>query len=208
MSNKPLFISFEGIDYSGKSTQIKLLTRKLEAFNKPFITLREPGGTIIGEKIRDILLDREANEMTPETELLLYSAARAQLVRQKVLPHLENGFFVILDRFFDSTLAYQGYGRNLSLIKIEQITEFAVQDNVPDLTFYLRLSIDKMDERKRTAGRADDRLEANNRDFFEKIINGYEELSKLYKNRFIPVNADRDEEVIFTDIWNRIKEHL
>ena len=147
VSNKPLFISFEGIDYSGKSTQIKLLTRKLEAFNKPFITLREPGGTIIGEKIRDILLDREANEMTPETELLLYSAARAQLVRQKVLPHLENGFFVILDRFFDSTLAYQGYGRNLPLIKIEQITEFAVQDNIPDLTFYLRLSLDKMDER-------------------------------------------------------------
>ena len=208
MTNKALFISFEGIDYSGKSTQIDLLTKKLEELGKPYITLREPGGTVIGEKIRDILLDREADEMTPETELLLYSAARAQLVRQEVIPHLEKGYVVILDRFFDSTLAYQGYGRDLPVNKIEQITDFAVEMNVPDLTFYLRLTVEEMKKRKNIAGRTDDRLEANSHQFFEKIISGYDELSVKYRDRFISIDAGKPEEDVFIEIWNKVESYL
>lgn len=208
MKKNSMLISFEGIDFSGKSTQINRLTKKLGEINKNCVTLREPGGTVIGEKIRDILLDKKADEMTSETELLLYSAARAQLVREQIIPRLKEGYWVILDRFFDSTTAYQGFGRGLSINKIEQITNFAVESHIPDITFYLRLSPEAMKSRKLTAGRADDRLESNRDSFFEKIFSGYEKIANESKDRFRVIDADKPEEEIFSIIWEILSRYL
>lgn len=208
MKKNSLLISFEGIDFSGKSTQINRLTKKLHGIKKNYVTLREPGGTVIGEKIRDILLDKKADEMASETELLLYSAARAQLVREQIIPRLKEGYWVILDRFFDSTIAYQGFGRGLSINKIEQITNFAVETHIPDITFYLRLSPEAMKSRKLTAGRADDRLESNRDSFFENIFSGYEEIANENKDRFRVIDANKPEEEIFSIIWEMLSSHL
>ena len=206
MNKKGLFLTFEGIDFSGKTTQIELLVNMLDSHSIKNITLREPGGTAIGEKIRNILLDKNSTAMASETELLLYSAARAQIVRESVEPKLQEGYVVILDRFFDSTIAYQGYGRQLALDQIEQITHFAVQKTIPDITFYFKLDLEEMYERKHKAGREDDRLEANERDFFERIIEGYEILAKTNPDRYQVLDAGKGKESIFEDLQRILKK--
>ena len=132
---KGLFITFEGIDGCGKTTQIEMLSSDLQKEGIPFVLIREPGGTSIGEKIRTILLDKANSGMDERTELLLYEAARAQIVKEKIIPELESGKVVICDRFYDSTIAYQGYARGLDLQEIDFLNNWSAAGIKPDITF-------------------------------------------------------------------------
>jgi dTMP kinase len=208
MNRKGLLISFEGIDFSGKSTQINKLTREFALREIPFLVLREPGGTEIGERIRKILLDRKASAMVPESELLLYSAARAQLVRESVAPRLSEGSIVILDRFYDSTVAYQGYGRGLDLEQLRVITRFAVGEYRPDITFYLHLEPGEMSRRKSQRGEEEDRMEANAPEFFRKVIEGYRRLSEEEPDRVVLIDAGRPIETIYNEITDILRQRF
>ncbi len=199
-----MLISFEGIDGCGKSTQIKLLK---DYFNKKgikFSVFREPGGTEISEKIRNLLL-HETEDMDPTTELLLFSAARSQLVAEEIKPRLKNGEIVILDRFFDSTTAYQGYGRkSAKLSHIETLNKLATHDTEPDITFYLR--IDPKKAAKRTQTGTKDRMEKAGEDFFREVFNGYEQLSRL--KRFEVIDATESQNDIHQKIIARLNKVL
>ena len=166
--------------------------------------LREPGTTKVGEKIREILLDNTTKNLYAETELLLYSAARAQLVREKIEPELSKGKVVVLDRFYDSTFAYQGFGRGLSLEFIEQMTNFVVEKTVPDITFYLAITLQQMQERKIAGGEKADRLEESPLPFFEKVIEGYNVLSLQDSHRFIRIDANQKREELASQIWQKL----
>jgi dTMP kinase len=184
-----VLISFEGIDGCGKSTQIDLLKEHFEKSEKDYYVFREPGGTELSEKIRNLLL-HEDGEMNPVTELLLFSAARSQLISEKVTPLLSSGKIVILDRFYDSTTAYQGYGReSAELHQIENLNELASLGTVPDLTFYLK--IDPGEAALRTAGGKKDRMESSGLDFFSKVAAGYDLLSDR-EERFVVLDASLD----------------
>ena len=175
-------ISFEGIDGSGKTTQINRLIHWFEKVHSIKVNLfREPGGTTLSESIREILLDK-SQEISPIAEMLLFSAARAHLLHEKVFPLLSNDEWVILDRFFDSTTAYQGYGRQvLSLDRIDQLNQIATQNLEPDLTFYLDINWSTSLERRKKESA--DRMESSGDDFFKRIIEGYRSLSNT-KKRF------------------------
>ncbi len=173
-----MFISFEGIDFCGKSTQVELLKEYLIKQDKKVQLIREPGGTQISEKIRDILLDKKNNAMVMETEIFLFSASRAQLVREVIRPYLEAGYYVISDRFHDSSTAYQGYGRGLPLDAILNIHNLAIGNTIPDLTFIIDIPTNVALERKRNKLRTDlDRIELSNNNFYEKVRVGYLELA-------------------------------
>lgn len=170
-----MLISFEGIDGCGKSTQIDLLKKYFETKGIEYFVFREPGGTEISERIRSLLL-HETYEMNPVTELLLFSAARSQLIQEKVLPLLKKNKIVILDRFFDSTTAYQGYGRqSVDLNSIQVLNDLATHHTKPDITFYLK--IDPEVAEKRTDGNLKDRMENAGLEFFSKVSKGYDELA-------------------------------
>ena len=147
-----LFITFEGPDGSGKSTQIKLLSAVLTAAGYEVLTVREPGGTPISEQIRDVVHNLRNREMSDRAECLLYNAARAQLVDQLIMPHLQRGGIVLSDRYADSTLAYQGYGRGLDLSAVRHVIAFATLDLKPDVTFYLDLQVEEGIERRKRGG--------------------------------------------------------
>ncbi len=215
LQKQGMFISFEGVDYSGKSTQIKRLTERLSSFGKPFLLIREPGGTQISERIRDILLDLKNNEMTDVCELLLYSAARHQLVKQEILNALEMGKIVIADRFVDSTSAYQGYGRQLPMSFIRQLNMIATEGLLPEITFFLDLRYEEMIKRKKLRPGTDDRLESQGRIFYQRIRDGYLEIAAQNSDRFRIIDAAAPVEEIATRIWefvtnvlplNRIKQ--
>lgn len=173
-----MFISFEGIDFCGKSTQVELLKEYLIEQNKKVQVIREPGGTGISEKIRDILLDKKNNAMVMETEIFLFSASRAQLVREVIRPHLADGYYVISDRFHDSSTAYQGYGRGLPLDAILKIHNLAIGNTIPDLTFIIDIPTSVAMERKRIKAHTElDRIELSNNNFYEKVRIGYLELA-------------------------------
>ncbi len=173
-----MFITFEGIDFCGKSTQVELLKEYLLKQNKNVHLIREPGGTVISEKIRDILLDKKNNAMVMETEIFLFSASRAQLVREVIRPYLEADYYVISDRFHDSSTAYQGYGRGLTLDAIINIHNLAIGNTIPDLTFIIDIPTNVALERKRNKSRSDlDRIELSNNNFYEKVRVGYLELA-------------------------------
>lgn len=207
MSNnrKGTLITFEGIDFSGKSVQARLLKEKLEARNLPVTFLREPGGTTISEKIRDILLDRSHENMAPETEVLLYSAARAQMVRELIAPKLESGEIVICDRYVDSTTVYQGYGREINLDFIKKINKFVILEILPDLTFLLDL---EPQESVRRQSRNLDRLEREESGFHQRVRSGYLKLAGEQKNRFVVIDGDRPVEVIQNEIFEHLKKKL
>ena len=150
--DKGLFITFEGIDGCGKSTQIRLVTEYLDALGKEYLLVREPGGTEIGEKIRSILLDKENNEMSPAAELLLFEAARAQIVDEKIRPAIEAGTTVICDRFYDSTFAYQGVARSLGEDLVITLNDIATSGLAPDITFLLDLSVEDAFARRKGRG--------------------------------------------------------
>lgn len=169
-----MFITFEGIDFCGKSTQVDLLKDYLVSQNKKIKLIREPGGTSISEKIRDILLDKKNNSMVMETEIFLFSASRAQLVREVIRPYLKEGYYVISDRFHDSSTAYQGYGRGLPVDSIMKINNLAIGETVPDITFFIDIPNEVALERKAKKSIADlDRIEVSDENFFEKVRNGY-----------------------------------
>ena len=153
------FISFEGIDFSGKTTQIQVLQQRLQEEGIENVLVREPGGTIISEKIRDILLSTDHTEMHRITEILLYEAARAQLVHQKILPLLEKNTHVIADRYYDSTTAYQGYGRRLDLQVVRTVNYFATSHLQPYKTFFIDISAEEAEKRQKSKNLDKDRLE-------------------------------------------------
>jgi len=199
------FISFEGIDGCGKSTQIKILLDKLLADDKKTLLIREPGGTNVSEKIRSILLDKSNYNLSSQSESLLFLASRAQLVAEKIIPALNNGEIVISDRFSDSTLAYQGIGRGMGEDIINQLNDFATQSIYPDLTFIIDTSYDDVIKRQ---GLGSDRMELNSRDFFNSISNFYRDLSDQDTERYYLINGNQDIQTIHNEIWSIICKRL
>jgi dTMP kinase len=184
-----MFITFEGIDFCGKSTQVELLKNYLTSNNKKVQILREPGGTEISEEIRKILLDKKHNKMEIETEILLFAASRAQIVREKIKPYLAEGFYVILDRFHDSTTAYQGYGRGIPVEIVKHINHLAVGSTLPDLTFYIDITVEEAEKRKIKDKHVElDRIENSEHQFYHKVRNGYLELAGK-ESRFRIING-------------------
>lgn len=188
MKKRGYFITFEGSEGSGKSTQVRLLTEYLRKKNIRFVTSREPGGTEIGEQIREIVLNPRNSEMCSITELLLYSASRAQHVYQKIKPAIEDGKIFISDRFSFATLAYQGYGRKINIDIIKKLTDIAVQGIEPDLIFLLdidpNIGVAKAKLKSQTIFNTEngDRLENESIDFHNDVRNGYLELAAQYSN--------------------------
>lgn len=199
-----MFITFEGIDFCGKSTQVALLAKYLKKAGKKVITIREPGGTLISEKIREILLDKKNKKMFIEAELLLFSASRAQLVNEIILPKLKDGFFVLSDRFHDSSIAYQGYGRGIKLSYVKKIQEFAIGNAIPDKTFFIDIPIEEMEKRKHQfTFESLDRIEISKKLFFEKVRKGYLRLAKTY-SRFVIIDGTQTIEQIHNQIIRNI----
>ncbi len=207
------FISFEGPEGSGKSTQIRRLAERLEAEGVSVISTREPGGTATGELVRDILQHDAAGEPLDErAELLLFAACRAQLVRQVILPALERGDWVLCDRFVDSTLAYQGYARGMELATLERINDFAIHGRLPDLTILLDLDVERGFQRveKRCAATTEeaDRFEREARGFHRRVREGYRLLAEREPNRIRVVEADRTIDEVASSVWNTVREAL
>ena len=196
-----IFITFEGTDASGKTTQIGLLSEYLEKKGVPHIVTREPGGTAIGEKVRTIILDKENSEMFPATEALLYAASRAQLTGQVVRPALREGKVVISDRFLDSSIAYQGYGRNLGDM-IRRINEPAVEGLKPDLTILLKTDPAAM--RKRRDASLEDRMDSQKLEFHREVLRGYLTLSQEEPERFFVFDGERPVDEIAKAIRERV----
>lgn len=200
-----MLISFEGIDGCGKSTQIALLKTYLSKQKQTHSVFREPGGTQISEKIRALLL-HESREMNATTELLLFSAARSQLITEKVIPLLKKGEIVILDRFYDSTTAYQGYGRqSAALNSIQNLNRLASHQVTPDLTFYLK--IDPAEAARRTETTEKDRMEKAGADFFSRVSEGYDVLA-AQELRFVTIDATMPPHEIHQQIVDAIGERL
>ena len=197
-----LFITFEGGDGSGKSTQIALLRDWLLQAGYDVILTREPGGTRISEKIRELILDPDNDEMADMTEALLYAAARAQLVSQLIKPALEEGKVVICDRFVDSSMAYQAYGRGLG-DAVGVINTYAVDSCMPDLTVLLRLDPEKGSSR--IADREHDRIEQAPDAFHRKVYEGYLELEKNYPDRIVGIDASGTIDEIAEEIQRRVR---
>ena len=196
-----IFITFEGTYASGKTTQIGLLSEYLEKKGVPHIVTREPGGTAIGEKVRTIILDKENSEMFPATEALLYAASRAQLTGQVVRPALREGKVVISDRFLDSSIAYQGYGRNLGDM-IRRINEPAVEGLKPDLTILLKTDPAAM--RKRRDASLEDRMDSQKLEFHREVLRGYLTLSQEEPERFFVIDGERPVDEIAKAIRERV----
>jgi dTMP kinase len=200
-----LFITFEGPEGSGKTTQIRLVTEWLSDQGLDVLTTREPGGTRIGEAIREVLLSPAHTEMCAEAEILLFSAARAQIVRETLQPHLARGGVVLCDRFADSTLAYQGYGRLLDLDMLRQITLFATGGLVPALTICLDLPVAEGLRRKQGGDQAEwNRMERERLDFQERVRRGFLALAAAEPQRWLVLDALREREVIQTEIRQRV----
>lgn len=203
-------ITFEGNEGSGKSTQISLLAARLKLEGRPVRLVREPGGTPIGEEIRHTFQHSQANQaMTPEAELLLMNASRAQLVREVIRPALQAGEFVLCDRFYDSTTAYQGYGRQLDLDLVRAVTRFAVGETRPDRTLLLLVS-SELSEARRAARQAAqpglrDRMEEADRQFFERVEHGYRAIAAAEPERVKIIDATREVAAVAADIWEVVR---
>lgn len=189
--NSPMFVTFEGSEGSGKSTQLRLLVEYLQAQGREIVVTREPGGTQIGEQIRDILHDVANTAMTSEAEILLYSAARAQLVREVIRPALAAGKLVLSDRYYDSTYAYQGYGRGLDLTMLRHVTQLATGGLKPDLTIFFDLSVERGLARRVAGGDEMNRMDQQQMAFYERVYAGYQELVTAEPERWHVVNGDR-----------------
>ncbi len=202
---KGLFITFEGPDGSGKTTQIHLLKNYLNERGYEAVITREPGGTRISEKIRTLILDRDNREMDHLTEALLYAASRAQHVSELIIPNLEKGITVICDRFMDSSIAYQGYGRKLGE-QVQVINEYAVKGILPNLTFFLKVAphIGK----SRIEVEVQDRLEMEKIQYHNDVFEGYLELERKYPNRIVPMDGTQSIEKIHQSIVEHIDKLL
>ncbi len=203
-----LFITFEGIDGCGKTTQAELLCRRLEDAGCDVVFVRDPGGTRISERIRELLLDRQLREMAPVTELLLYEAARAQLVAEQIQPALDAGKIVVSDRFFDSTTAYQGHGRGIDLALISKANELGSLGLKPDLTFLIDVPVEEGARRLHKLGSERDRLESEDRQFQERVREGYLKLARSEAARVVVVDGLQPADVISQQIWQKIAPML
>ncbi len=202
--SKGLFITIEGTDGSGKSTQIPFIKGFLEKKGYKVLLTREPGGTQIGEKIRDLLLDKQNKEMCDMTEALLYAASRAQHVKEFIVPALKQGKVVLCDRFVDSSIVYQGKGRELGLETVKSINDFATCGLEPDLTILLDIDPEKGLERVKENSDVD-RLEQEKLAFHKKVYEGYKDLSNLYPNRIKVISADQSIQEISSDIEDKLE---
>lgn len=194
-----LFITFEGTEGSGKSTQIKLLARRLIRLGFPVVTTREPGGTRFGEQIRKVLLSLQNRRLDPRAELFLYLASRTQHLEEVILPALQKGKVVLCDRFSDATLAYQGFGRRLEMKIVRAAVDYAAKGISPDLTLLLDLDIRVGLIRVRDRGRSN-RLDREQREFHERVRAGYLRLARLDPRRIKIVEASREPAAVFDDI--------
>ncbi len=205
-----MLIAFEGIDGSGKTTQAGLLSKRLANESIPNEILREPGGTTLGEGVRELLLHRTDLKINPITEFLLFSANRAQLVREKIIPMLESGKVVILDRYFYSSIAYQGFGRGIPVQQIEMISHLATKGIIPDVIFLVDLDIETAFKRRWLARHSADRMEDAEVKFFEKVIDGFDYCAKKEPDRFVIVDGkssvDDMSDKIFVEVMRRIKK--
>jgi len=197
-----IFITFEGIDFCGKTTQAKKLANYLREKGYEVVLIREPGGEKIAEKIRRILLSGKNLEVIPVTELLLYEASRSQLTQRVILPQLKKKKIVICDRYFDSTLAYQGYGRELNKSMIEYLNRISTFGLVPDLTILLDVPVEislkrKAKEKKKSV----DRLEREKFDFYQRVRNGYLKIAERNKKRIKFIDGREDKE----KTWQKVK---
>lgn len=199
-----LFITMEGPDGSGKTTQMKKTAEYFMHQGYEVLLTREPGGTLIGEKIREIILDKKHVEMDSITETLLYAASRAQHVAEVIRPAIEEGKMVICDRFVDSSLVYQGFGRNLGIELVEGINKVAVQGIMPDITFLFKLPPHIGIQRKLSQGNGD-RLEREKLDFHDRVFEGYMELEKRYPQRIKGIDASGSIEEIHGEIVKYIE---
>ena len=204
------FITFEGPEGSGKSTQAKWLAMRLQDVGYDVIQSREPGGTRTGEMIRDILQHNAAQEgLCPETELLLFVASRAQLTDVVIKPAIDEGTWIVSDRFMDSTIAYQGYGRGLDIEKLIQINEFAISECFPDVTFLLDIdvgtSLERMQKRSQENRHDLDRFEREARSFHEAVRTGYLQLAKRWPDRFFIVDSRTTEKEVSDEVWRRVE---
>jgi dTMP kinase len=207
--NKGLFITFEGTEGSGKSTQVGNLAERLHSLGYRVRKLREPGGTPIGEEIRHTLKHSLQNHaMTAEAELLLMNASRAQLVREVIRPALAEGEIVVCDRFFDSSTAYQGYGRELDLEKVKAVIEFAVGDTKPDLTLFLHIpseiSAERVRSRQVSLPFVRDRLEEADQKFFERVAHGFGVVAATEPQRVKFINGAQTVDAVGAKIWEMV----
>lgn len=193
-----MFVTLEGPEGSGKTTLCARLEHMLADKGYEVVCVREPGGTVIGQQVRDVLLDQGNTGMLPETEFLLFSASRAQLVREVVVPHLESGAIVLCDRFLDSSLAYQGYGHRLDVGVLEKISSFVTSGVTPDVTVLLDISPEEGLRRRKQDPETWNRLDAYAIDFHERVRKGFLRLAEKNPNRWKVVDASQSEETIFT----------
>ena len=210
---KGRFITFEGTEGCGKSTQVGILADKLRALGHRVRTLREPGGTPIGEEIRHTLKHSQQNHaMTPEAELLLMNASRAQLVREIIRPALADGEVVVCDRFYDSSIAYQGYGRELDLEKVKSVIEFAVGETKPDLTLLLHVpaevSAERLRSRQTSMPFVRDRIEEADQKFFERAAHGFGVIAAHEPNRVKFINGAQSMDIVSAKIWELVQPLL
>jgi dTMP kinase len=203
-----VFITLEGPDGSGKTTQARLLAEWLRQRGYEVILTREPGGTPIGDQVRAVLHDPENTDMIPQAEFLLYSASRAQLVAQVIRPALDAGKWVVSDRFYDSSIAYQGYGRGLDLAALRQITRFATGGLVPDLTLCLDVQSDQGIRRRLLGGGEWNRLDREALEFHRRVRMGYLELAGLERDRWVILDASRSVEEVQAEIRTLVQERL
>src|SRR4051812_32069819 len=200
---KGVFITFEGTEGGGKSTQIQRLASRLQSSGSVVRTLREPGGTPMGEEIRHTLKHSASNHaMTPEAELLLMNASRAQLVREVIRPALAANEVVLCDRFYDSTVAYQGYGRQLDLALVRSVIDIAVGETRPHLTLLLRVPLDVSEARRASRGSTErDRFEEADREFFRRVEQGYDAIAATEPQRVRAIDATQSVEAVAKNIW-------
>src|SRR6478736_3092664 len=199
------FITFEGSEGCGKSTQVQRLAARLQRSGVPYLVTREPGGTPIGETIRELLQFAPHNSsMRPETELLLFEASRSQLVRETIKPALERGFCVITDRFFDSTTVYQGAARCFDREIVEGLNAFVVGDCIPDITFALDVDAATAESRMQKKPRKPDRMEQEPADFYERVRRGYRNLAAREPNRIVLIDGSHNPDEIEEQIWEKL----
>jgi dTMP kinase len=204
MKKRGLLITFEGIDGSGKTTQLKMTAGFLRKQGYRFLILREPGSTPVAEQIRKILLGRE-NKIGPASELLLYLAARADLAQKVIAPALERGVIVLCDRFYDSTMAYQGYGRGLDIPLIERLNGLAIGKVRPNLTFLVDVDYQTSLKRRK---RESDRLESESKAFFDRVRGGFLAIARNEKNRIVVLDGKKPAEDIFAEVEICLRKKL
>jgi dTMP kinase len=209
-----MFITFEGLDFSGKSTQARLFVDRLRERGTTVRVLREPGGTELSERVRALLLERSTEPVHMLSEILLFEASRAQLVHQIIRPALARGETVVCDRYYDSSTAYQGFGRGIPLDTVHTLNAIATGRLAPDLTFLLDIPVREIARRQAAAGVASDRMESAGTDFYQRVRNGFLTLVTSEPGRVVRVDGEGEPAAVAATVWSafeakvRRKEHV